>query len=177
MIFEYRLNEDDFLEYQLFTVSKSERMQKKKRNSRVLLTVGASGIAGYFYVNGNIGMTYYFAIIALLTSLFYPKYYKWRYRKHFLNFIRTNYANRFNEVSSIEISKNQIIAKDVSGEGRVGISEVEKVSETINHFFLLLKSGDSLIIPKAQLPNESELKSEFRSRNICIENELEWEWN
>ncbi len=177
MIYEYKLDENDFLEYQLFTVSKSERMLKKKRNSRILLTVGASIISGYFYISGNIGMTYYFALIALLTSLFYPKYYKWRYRKHFLNFIRTNYTSKFNETSSIEITASQIIAKDASGEGRVQLKEVEKVSEVKDHFFILIKSGDSLIIPKKQLSNISDLLSEFSRNNISIEKELDWSWS
>lgn len=177
MIYEYRLDEGDFLEYQLFTVSKSDRMQKKKRNSRLFLTLGALGIAVYFYAIGTVGMAFNFGLIALLTSLFYPKYYKWRYKKHFSSFIRTNYTSRFNELSSIEITSSQIIAKDPSGEGRVQISEVEKVSETKDHFFLLIKSGDSLIIPKKQIANTSDLKADFRRHNILIEDELEWVWS
>ena len=177
MVYEYQLGEADFIEYQLFTVSKSPLMLRKKRNSRILLTIGASCIAGYFYANDNVGMSYYFALIALLTSLFYPKYYKWRNKKHFTNFIRANYVSRFNKPSSIELTSSQIIARDESGEGRVQLTEVDKVSETKNHFFLKMKSNDSLIIPKAKLSNNQDLKAEFNKLNILIEDELEWEWS
>lgn len=177
MTYEYDLDEQDFVDYQLFIVSKSERMLKKKRNSRLLLTAGSFSIAAYFYAVGTSGMMYYFLLIGVLTALFYPKYYKWRYKNHYRNFIRTNYAARFNKPATLELTQSQVIARDDSGEGKVHLTEVEQVNETQNHFFLQLKSNDSLIIPKKKLDDFQNLKAEFKSRNLKIVDELDWKWN
>lgn len=176
MTYTFKLDKEDFLVYQLFTVSESTHMKRKKRNSRILLTAGAIGIAWYFQSNGNIGMMYYFLFIGLLTGLFYPVYYRWRYKKHFNNFIENNYQNRFNNSSSISFENNEVIAQDSSGVGRVLFTEVEKLSEISSHFFMRLKSGDALIVPKGQLDNIYDFKNEFSKRGISIESMVDWKW-
>ena len=112
MKLDYKIDEQDFLDFQLFTASKSDRINKKKRNGWILLTAGSIVIALYFYLNGNSTMTIYFGLVALACGLFYPKYFKWRYKNHYKTYIKENYSKRFGQIESLEISSDYIFSKD-----------------------------------------------------------------
>ena len=176
MTIEYKIEEQDFLEFQLFTASKSDRINKKKRNGWVLLTAGSFIVAFYFYLNKNTAMTIYFGIVALACGLFYPKYFKWRYKKHYKAFIKENYSKRFGQIESLEINGDYIFSKDKTGEGKINLNEIERVDETDNHFFLKISTGLSLLIPKGELVNIEELREKFKEIGVIVNDETKWTW-
>jgi len=173
MKIEYKIEENDFLDYQLFTASKSKRTMKKKRNGWILLTVASIILGIYFYFQNNIAMTIYFGLIAIICGLFYPKYFNWRYKKHYKNYIKENYQKRFGEIEIIEISKEYICSKDKTGEGKIKLKEIDEVSETKNHFLLKISTGMSLIIPKREIENLDIIKNKFDEIGLKIIDELE----
>jgi hypothetical protein len=79
MELEYQIIEQNFLEFQLFVASQSERINKKRRNGYIYLTVGTSIFAIYFYLDDNINLTNYLGLLAVAFGLFYRKYFKWKY--------------------------------------------------------------------------------------------------
>lgn len=176
MTIEYKIHEQDFLDFQLFTASKSDRINKKKRNGWIFLTVGSIAVAFYFYLNQNNLMSIYFGLVAVATGIFYPKYFKWRYNKHFKTYIKENYSKRFGKIETLKINNDHIFSKDKTGEGKINLSEVEKIDETDNHFFLKISTGLSLIIPKRELENIDEFKSKFKNLGFIINNETNWRW-
>ena len=176
MTLEYKINEQDFLDFQLFTASKSDRINKKKRNGWILLTIGSIVIALYFYLSENTAMTIYFGLVAIVCGLFYPKYFKWRYKKHYKTYIKENYSKRFGQVESLEINSDYIFSKDKTGEGKINLSEIERVDETDNHFFLKISTGMSLLIPKSELGNVDKLRKKFKEIGLIINDETKWTW-
>ena len=171
MKLDYKIDEQDFLDFQLFTASKSHRINKKKRNGWIFLTAGSIVIALYFYLNGNSTMTIYFGLVALACGIFYPKYFKWRYKNHYKTYIKENYSKRFGQIESLEISSNYIFSKDKTGEGKINLSEIERVDETDNHFFLKISTGLSLLIPKNELVSINELREKFKEIGLSINDE------
>ena len=125
MRIEYSLEEQDFLVFQLFTASKSDRINKKKRNGWILLTVGALLITVYFYLSRINSMAIYFGIVVIVTGLFYPKYFRWRYKKHYHTYIIENYSKRFGELATLEFNPDSIFSRDKTGEGKLNLSEIE----------------------------------------------------
>ena len=97
MTIEYQLNEQDFLDFQLFTASQSDRINKKKKNGWILLTIGSIVVSIYFYINQDIALTIYFGLVALACGLFYPRYFRWRYKRHYKTYIKENYSKRFGQ--------------------------------------------------------------------------------
>lgn len=176
MTLEYKIDEQDFLDFQLFTASKSDRINKKKRNGWILLTIGSIVVALYFYLNENVAMTIYFGLVAIACGLFYPKYFKWKYKKHYKPYIKENYSKRFGQIEALEINNDYIFSKDKTGEGKINISEIERVDETDNHFFLKISTGLSLIIPKKELENVDELRENFKEIRLTVNNETNWTW-
>lgn len=176
MTLEYKIDEQDFLDFQLFTASKSDRINKKKRNGWILLTAGSIVVACYFYLNENNPMTIYCGVVAVVTGIFYPRYFKCRYKKHYKTYIKENYSKRFGQVETIEINNDSILSKDKTGEGKINLSEIEKIDETDNHFFLKISTGLSLIIPKKELESVNELREKFKNVGLTVQDETNWTW-
>ena len=84
MKIEYTLKEEDFLEYQLYTTSKSEPIRKKRLLSKfavpaLYLLIGAFF---YFYDNNQNAILICIFLAALWLAL-YPRYSKYRSKRYF----------------------------------------------------------------------------------------------
>ena len=176
MEFEYQIKESDYLDFQLYTVSKSPRFFKKQNNGRYFLAICSLITASYFLYSKNMGMLAYFGLTTVVFLLFYPKYYKWRQKVHYIKFIRRNYRNLFDKSEVMEVKGKQILLKNYTGEGTINSADLDKISETKNHFFIQLKSGASLIIPKTELTDTSIFKKEIKKLGLPYEVDLEWVW-
>lgn len=176
MTFEFKLYAQDFLDFQLFTASKSVRINKKKRNGRLLLTIGAVVVGLYFYFSDNFFMTLYCGLIAILTALFYSKYFKWRHKQHYKAFIKENYSKQFDQITQLEFREDVLLTKDKTGESKINLSEIVSVDETKKHFFLKISTGLTLIIPKNQIELPSAFSNHLQSLGMKINNEKNWTW-
>ena len=171
---EYSLEENDYLEFQLFVASTSPMIVKKKRRSWILLSVVSTALTINFIVSRGDFLAVYFGLISLAIILFYPKYINWKYKRHYLKHISENYANRFGELEYIEFHDDHLYAKDKVGEGTINLSEVEFVDELKDYFFLRLSTGVSMIIPKYKIDNQDEVRNEFVRLGIEINDNLDW---
>ena len=122
-------------------------------------------------------MTIYFGLSALAFGLFYPKYFKWRYKIHYKTFIKENYSKRFGQKEFLEINSDHIYSKDKTGEGKINLSEIERVDETCNHFFLKISTGMSLVIPKKELESIDKLRQKFMEIGLTVNDKTNWKWN
>jgi len=176
MKFQYKIEAEDFLEFQLYTASKDPIVQKRKLRSWFLLPIAFSIMAVFSYMSETYYLAVYFTILAIVIALFYPKYFSWRYKKHYASFIGRNYAKRFGQPAELEITKDYILSKDKVAEGKVKLSEIEYVSETLNHFYIKISTGMSFIIPKRELDSSIDLILEFSRIGIAVQDELNWKW-
>lgn len=176
MNLEYSLEEEDFLTFQFYTASKSNRIKRKKKAGWILLTLGAIILTFYFYLDNETTLTYYFAIVSVATAIFYPKYFKWRYKKHYSNYIQENYSKQIGLPVTIYFGDSIIKMVDKTGESKINNSEIEIVNETMHHFFIKISTGLSLIIPKTKVHNLNGLKETFAKLNFSINCEPKWKW-
>ena len=176
MKIDYNIEKEYFIDFQLFTASKSERIRKNKNRGWIILLILFIFLFINFYNNGNIGFAIYFGIISIICLLFYGKYFKRNLRKHYEKFVTENHTKRFGQPVSLEINSDFIYTKDKVGEGKISISEIENVSETQNHFFIKISTGVSLIIPKKKIQNSNEINRQFESLKIPIIDETNWKW-
>ena len=176
MKIEYILKERDFIDYHLFSFSENKRTLKIMNISKFLL----SGLFIYYsidmYNNGQVGVAIILAILAILILLFYKKIYQSKLKKHFTKIVKDSYFKRIGEKETMEITSEYIITEDKTGEGKTKISEIEKVNETKNNFFIKLSNGSSFIVPKNGIENLEHIKSKWKELNIPISENLDWEW-
>ncbi len=177
MKLEYKIEEEDYLAFQLYTASQSPKIQKKKTNSHILIT-SALALLGLAMISLSADKTFGFLylIMAFAFGFYYPKYFKWRYKKHYLSHIRESYKQRIGLVVTLEFLEDSIVAKDKTGESKLSLSEIEVVKETSQHFFLLFSTGVSVIIPKLDEEESEALKVRFEEAGIQVEDHLNWKW-
>jgi hypothetical protein len=178
MKLEITTKEEDFVTYQLYTSSKSESTIKKLKNGRLGLSLGSLVLGVYFYITENISLAIYFGFAAIVAAIFYPKYFKWRYKQHYEKHIREHYKTRFGEVSTLEFTETDVLSKDKTGEAKMKLSEIEVINEISTHFFLKFSTNVSLIIPKRELifPTETSVRAKFEELDLVINNENDWKW-
>ena len=175
MQYKYLLHEQDYIDFQLYSASKSEDIRRKKRNGWIGLTVAFGIVALLSFFAGMIPHTVGWSIAAVMVLIFYPMYFMWRYKRHFENYTRKSHKNRFGESVILEVHSDHIFTKDRTGEGKIYISAIDQVNETSKHFFVQISSGMTLILPKENI-NSEQLKEEFKALNIPIYQELSWKW-
>jgi hypothetical protein len=169
------LKSEDFLAFQLFTASQSESIQRKRRRGQIFLSIGSLAFALFFYIGNSAFLSIYFLVFAVVTYIFYPRYFKKRYHKHYRNFIRDNYENRLNVEQEVDIDKDKIILKDKTGEASIKLEEVEEVTETPKHFFVKISTGVSLIFPKNSISVET-VREKLQSLGLTIVDYSDWAW-
>lgn len=173
---KYTLDESDYLEYQLYTSSNSARIQRKKKKGWLLLTIGSIVAAIYFYVQDNVALAYYFMVTAIILGVFYPKYFNWRYKKHYTQFIKDTYKNRIGIPSTLRITDETIAMYDKTGEGRIKIEEIAVVNHTDKYLFAEVTTGASIIIPKYKVDEAEIVLAKLANLGIQINNDLKWKY-
>ena len=63
MNYQYQIKEKDLLEFQIYTASKSERINRKKKAGGIIMTIIVLFIVLNFYSASNIPMTIYFSML------------------------------------------------------------------------------------------------------------------
>jgi hypothetical protein len=176
MKFEYKISANDFLEFQLFTASTDPMIQKRKMRGWITMTIACILFAVFSFINGMIFLSGYFVILMIVVALFYPRYFKWRYKKQYAAFIYRNYSKRFGEPAELEITKDYIRSIDKVADGKIKLSQILSIHETINHFFIKIDTGMSFIIPKLELDESIDLKVEFKKIGLKVKDQTDWVW-
>lgn len=174
------LDENDYLTFQLYTASKTPRVKRTRTRSWIMTTVTFACLAYLFYNSDNDFLGIYFIVIAGLSLALFPFYTRWRYKRHYLKYIRDTYKNRFGEKCELEFENDIIVTKDKSGEMKINKSEVEEINEIKDFFFIKTRTGVSLIISKSKSDDIEKIKNEIKSmietRGVKHNIELDWKW-
>jgi hypothetical protein len=168
MKLEYKMDEQDFLDFQMFAASQSVRIKRKMLRGWMFITLGFGVMSVFFFLECSILTAIYFGVVAIIGGLFYPRFFRWRYKRHYKAHIRENYSNRFEDSEYIEINDETIFCKSKSGEGTINTSQIEKIDETEKHFFVKIKTGVSLIIPKYKIHNQDEVRAKFEFLGFSV---------
>ena len=180
MTLTYSLSEPDFYTFQLFTASKSKRIKNQIIKNWIIISLCFLTLSYTFYDLKMFSLTYYFLGCSVVGLIFYPFYLKWRYKKHYKKHVTETYSNRFGEVVNLEITDSHFESSTDSSESKISLTELEKITETENYYFIKLKSAATFIIPKIQLKNLTEVNTFLQ--NLCVRLkvefaiELNWKW-
>ena len=176
MTINYQLTNSDFLEYQLYTSSKSELHKKRRFRSRIIIPIIYLVLGLFANQSGKFGIGIAFVIFGILWFVFYPLYSKWRYKNHFKKHVEENYKNRINKPVEIDFDENSVNAKDFTSESKINGTELKELIETKNHFFIKLTTDLSLIVPKHSVENQTEFKKRVTELGAEYVDELNWKW-
>ena len=180
MNLNYSLNKEDYLQHQLYNASTTESIKKKRLKTWAIVTFIFIILSFLFYQADNKLLTYYFIAFSIITLIFYPFYQRKQYKKHYAKFINETYKNRFDKESNIVFNDMNLETSDLTGESKINYSSLEKIIEISSHFFLKIKTGGSLIIPKSKVENVEKVRTKLKvlseKMKIDYSAELNWKW-
>lgn len=180
MIFEFTLDENDFLTFNLFVASKSDRIRKRRFRSRLAAPIVQAAFGLVFLFDHKILPGIIFLAAAPIWYLVYPKWEKRYYTKSYKAFIKENMGALINKKVSLEFTDGFILAKESGNEGKIPFSELDSVHEISSSIFIRLKGGKAFIVPKNKIFNLDALKSILKeiaqSASVKYETDESWEW-
>ncbi|MCH4552891.1 hypothetical protein [Aestuariibaculum lutulentum] len=172
----YTLGKSDFLEYQLYASSKSKSHKSRRFRSRIIIPFIYVALGGYVVSLGNLTEGLMFAGIGVVWFLFYPKYSKWRYKKHFQKHIEEHYQNRIDKTVELTIEDGSLLTKDFTAETKVNASELKELIELPKHVFIRLTTELALIVPKQKIKDLEVFKNEIQSLGATYVDDIQWQW-
>lgn len=182
MKFLVKVNIEEHLENQLYSVSSSPSIKKKrKRNIWIVpLFYLAFAITGYF--SELYMMAGAFGLLAVLWYFFYPKYQAKKYYNHYRHYVNENYADQVDSEVSIELQENEILFIDAKAESKVKIDAVNYIVELPKIFLLNIGKGKNIVLPKKDLENNAHTVSNFiatlkTENKISFRDETNWAWS
>ena len=179
MRLEYALDSNDYLQFQLYNSSINPRYKKTRRKNWIILFTSAFLLAIVLFNNSDKFLSYYFIGIGVLIIFGYPDYAKSQRKKHFEKYVGETYKSDFSETSIVILNDEFIETYDKTGTSKINITELEKIYETSEYFFLKLKFGSTLIIPKSKIDvivareRLVEIANQVKAQFI---QDLNWRW-
>jgi hypothetical protein len=174
------LDENDLLTFQLYTASKTPRIRNGRIRTWILMTVTFLLFAYLFYESSNDSLTVYFLSLAGLSAIFAPFYTRWKYKRHYLKYIRDTFKNRLGQECTLIIDSETVGTKSNSEEVKIKKSEIEEINEIKDYYFLKARSGTTLLISKLKTDNLEEIEDLIRSLveryGVRHNIELNWKW-
>ena len=172
--------EDDFLQFQLFTASQSKRIKNKGERSKYIIMLASFVLAMLFFTSGEYLMFYCAMAFAIVTYFFYPKYLKNHHYKHYQSFVKDIFQKRDNQPTLLEFKEDIIFSKSEYGESRLEYSSIDSIVEIPEYFFIALKNGGNLILPKKFVSNYEELFSFLSEKRQALDFDYSiyknWSW-
>jgi hypothetical protein len=180
MLIDYKIDENDFLTYQLFIASRSERIQKKRRRSQLSVPLFYIALGMLFYFYDQSSLTVVFSIIGVLWYFLYPIWEKTHYVKHYKAFVKENYKLNKRENATIEFNNDFIFAKNEGSESKILTKEFEVITEIPTLIFIKLKEGQSIILSKQKIIEIDALTIKLKELAVYLDIKyeivLDWEW-
>ncbi len=180
MRIEYTLEKIDFLNYQLYAASKSERIIKSRKNSRIRLPIIYFILGLLLFALADLIFAIIFFGVGVAWYLLHPHFMKKRYIRHFGKYIDENYQNRFGKTVTMEFDSDFINTTDYLGESKLKIKEISEINEIQDYIFLKFSSGESLILPKDRIGNINELSTILTKivSDLSINHNIDsnWQW-
>lgn len=180
MTIDFKIGENDFLTYQLFHASRSERIKKKRRRGKVILPLIYLAFGFLFFIQDKYVLTFIFWSIGVLWFIIYPIWDRQRYIKHYRDFIKENHKRGFDETVTLELSNDYIAAKDQGRESKILTTELEEINEIPTTIFIRLKGGQSFILPKDKIADINSVTERLKELagywNINYSNDEQWAW-
>lgn len=180
MTFEYTTDENDYLQYHLYTSSKTKRNRNQRLRSYLFVVVVCALIGLYFLSDNKSFLFYYCMVFGIISLIFFPFYQRNHYKNHYKKQIKEIYKNRFGIFSKINLNEQDLEIFSSNTEAKIKYDELEAINEIGEYIFLKMKSGGSLIIPKLKIENLTVFKDEIiaisNKYKIPVNIELNWKW-
>lgn len=172
MMYRITLEKADFVRYQLFTASTSNRIKTKRIRTWAIVVISFLVLGIVLMQGEDPFLSYYFIGLSVVSLIGYPFYQRWQYRRHYERYIDENYDQRIGVESQLGFADGHIISIGNNQEGKIKLTEIEEINEIAENIFIKLRTGESFIVP-TNMAGFGALKQELRE----VSADLDVRWN
>ncbi len=180
MQIEFMLHENDYVTYQLYEASKSERLKKERRQGKIITPLTFFIIGLLFLKTEGILFACIFTAIGIMWMLYYSYNYKQKLYLHYKQYVHEVFKNRYGQICTFEFNHDFICEKTEVSECRYAATQIETINEIPRHILIKLKSGGSCIIPKDKMAQPELLRENLKELaaflHIDYNMQLDWKW-
>jgi len=114
--------------------------------------------------------------MSVLWLIFYPIRSHFNYRKFYLRHIRENFSKYLNRPTTLELIDGCIFNKNDASESKIRISEVEKIVEIKDLYFIFIAKGSAFIVKKTAPGAKDFILDLCKRTNLSVVDETSWKW-
>ncbi|MGY6647434.1 YcxB family protein [Wenyingzhuangia sp. IMCC45574] len=168
MTIKYTIEEEDFLSYQFFFLSENKRFNLINKYMKYILSAVFVIQAISTFSRGDATLGGFFIFLATLCFLYLDKFYNKRIKKLLLKSIRQNSANRFGTKEELQFNADFLNFIYADGESKIETSALVEIVEIKTHFFIKIAQNQAYVLPKRELNNIDELKTNWQELGITL---------
>lgn len=180
MKLSFPLAVQDYLDYQLYTVNRSEKAMRKRLIGRLLFPIIYFLVGIIFIIDKNFTFVAFNLILAVLWYFFYPISERKRYENTFRRSIERDLKPHLNQVGSIEWTSNEIIARENDQKAIVNEKDVAAIVELHAVILIQLNNKHNFILPKRKIDNLAAVVSYLQAKSTKLSipyvDHSNWHW-
>ena len=151
----YKLDAEDYIQYYLYYTSTEPNMIKTRKRSRMIF-MGILILIGIFFSvrNYNTNNTIDWPTVAIFGLVIIAMYFlrvrleKRKYQKVYEKHVSDTLSQQIQEETSIHFSDSSLYLKEGENLSIIPFTDINRIIEVENHFYITLADGTSIILPK-----------------------------
>ncbi len=180
MKFTYKLAANHFVTQILYRISQNDKEMKRLKYGQFVIPFLQAVLAIWMFAKGSYFIAVGFLLLAAIWLIFYPKLMKKRYLTSYTAYVENNYQKAFGQEVTVTITDEKIVASDALHTSEIEMSNVKEFVEVPKMIMIVLKSGQSVILPEESTSDYENLKNflkEFAPKmNLTYIEHLDWAW-
>jgi hypothetical protein len=180
MKYEYRVEEENFLNFQLYHMSQSDQFRLKVKRQPIFIMITNLAVALFFAAGKNYGISILFVIIGVLWYFLYPIRMKRIHEQRMKEEIKAKFQNHFGAEAAFEVNDSTLRTSDKGGYSDKNYTDVLKIVHLPSETLIIFKNHQTFILPKATTANydamKQELNAKAKSLHLKIEDLPTWKW-
>jgi hypothetical protein len=181
MELSYTLSAEDYLELQLYNLSRDGNYRKQRNRDRFRLP-GLSLLFGAILLFD--GMNNILACIFMASSvlffIFYPQWSAWFYRRMCKRKINENMKDDSLYHVKLLLGNDIVEIDSMRGHNYFNVHDISCVVEVGKYFFMMMNQYVCVIVPKKQIVEEEQLSAQFENykenKGVRFVQEPDWKW-
>lgn len=178
MILKYKLKQNDYFQLNLFNFKEENSLKKIIFKNALTWTIIFLVIVSSFIYNNEWFASILIGIVGIVITIRTSFQVKKHYSKIYLSQTKI-YKAKFNLELTLEITDEHIKTATTEIETITKISQIEKIIETKDYYYIKLKP-EFIFIPKSEIENRDAVKIELQKLaerlKIDFQNKLDWKW-
>lgn len=162
MKINYNLNKDDYVNFNIYHSQHSDSIKKNLKTQRFITPLIFFIFPFIAKVNTGISFFYWlsiFAVIYILWTIYYPKYYFHTVKKGVGRMIEEGKNHDLLGPKTIELREDDIFSSGENSESKVKWHSAERYIETDQYIFIYISAMEAYIIPKRDFESEDQKES------------------